>query len=382
MGTNLGGSTGYCRCNRLLQAALLVGCIMYATLVANDHLHRTLRTVLERMQRLEDVVAEQQVTIARLQADNHCSDPSGPQLVVDGKCSCTGDLLVGNRSITAELALLHDAQVQCGDIVLDPLDVAAGTNYSGTRCVTNGDYIDASLVACAPNYHVTNHPIRWNCSEGGGAARSTETLCELNLCTPDPMLDSTVYSGPPRVANGDPVENITCRLLGTNYTRYDKWTGNAIWICPSHGAVAKPSSHMCTNWTLLLENAAYGGKWYSSYTRLAPGRFYSFRVVWRSGYVSGHEASASAAQGKVYPWQAMGTEDHGRSFCTKDVTFSFDFHFNGQFVAEQPDWCTETRCLGPVPPHGDVFCAVDFEISHDDVRRLLLLVSDCIALGT
>ena len=149
----------------------------------------------------------------------------------------------------------------------------------------------------------------------------------------------------------------------------DTWTGNATWVCPSHGAVAKPASTVCTNWTLLLENAAYGGTWYSSYTPLATGSFSSFRVVWRSGYVSGHEASASAAQGKVYPWQAMGTDDRGWSFCTKDITFSFELKINDQFVVEQPNWCNlPTECLDPVPPSGDILCTVDFEVSDGDVR--------------
>ena len=55
-----------------------------------------------------------------------CSEPSGPQLVVDGVCSCT-DVLVGNRSTATELSTMNTTLYRLYASLLDAVDTVAIT---------------------------------------------------------------------------------------------------------------------------------------------------------------------------------------------------------------------------------------------------------------
>eukprot|EP00750_Incisomonas_marina_P024678 INCI5139.24.p1 GENE.INCI5139.24~~INCI5139.24.p1 ORF type:complete len:488 (+),score=59.76 INCI5139.24:219-1682(+) len=73
-----------------------------------------------------------------------CADPSGPRLLVDGVCSCTGGLLVEGRNVTAELDDLLDV-TDCSHLVPQG-NITDSTSMQGVRSLAvspDGKYVYA-----------------------------------------------------------------------------------------------------------------------------------------------------------------------------------------------------------------------------------------------
>eukprot|EP00750_Incisomonas_marina_P017700 INCI2358.1.p1 GENE.INCI2358.1~~INCI2358.1.p1 ORF type:complete len:252 (-),score=26.85 INCI2358.1:423-1178(-) len=80
-----------------------------------EELRAQMSLLVERVSKQETLIQQQQDILQQLVGSHSaesrralvssesCASPSGPQLFVDGVCSCVADVLVGNRSISSEL---------------------------------------------------------------------------------------------------------------------------------------------------------------------------------------------------------------------------------------------------------------------------------------
>eukprot|EP00750_Incisomonas_marina_P016641 INCI19248.1.p1 GENE.INCI19248.1~~INCI19248.1.p1 ORF type:complete len:260 (-),score=31.35 INCI19248.1:983-1762(-) len=100
-----------------------------------EELRAEISLLVERVSKQESLIQQQQAILQHLVANQStearrglvssesCAPPAGPQLFVDGICSCVGDVIVGNRSVSAEL----DKLPQLNASLLTKLDALQAT---------------------------------------------------------------------------------------------------------------------------------------------------------------------------------------------------------------------------------------------------------------
>ena len=100
-----------------------------------------------------------------LSSDDACGDPSGPQLLVEGVCSCAGGLLVEGRNVTKELDVLAKE--------FAPTSTAAPT----TMLATTAEATTTTRSFLYADYSANGGQ---RCEQIDGASYITsEALCEL-----------------------------------------------------------------------------------------------------------------------------------------------------------------------------------------------------------
>lgn len=288
--------------------------------------------------------------------------------------------LSGNLNVTGMLTLAgYGRFTRCADV--NAATLGAGS-YNGTRSVSDGEYVDLASVTCNRGYYV-DPTQRWRCVQNGGIAILSEEVCKPYQCddvtTGVYQLHGGLYSGNQEVRTGEyltatgAINNCSGSYGAVDFdgvsTHYIPHV-NATWICPEQGGTAYPSEQLCTcsaavcsDWTLLLEDASYGGTWDTEYPSRATGSFSQLIAVWKSGYVScdsNYDASGSSS----YPWQACGVSHSGCS----GTDYSWEFKINDDYIVSQSKWCQlSSACETPDTPSGDIYCTVDFEINEGDV---------------
>lgn len=165
-----------------------------------DDLHAVVNTLLTRVKKQDDTIALQNATIQRLHSDldihhfqnlntrrelaslkvslstqrhqetvkrDHrrrdlsaptCSAPLGAYLLVDGVCSCTGDVVIGNRSVGAELRVMNTTMYEMHASLSDALeDVARNVSRINTELIANtyttGRLLDGE-TSCEGGYYL------------------------------------------------------------------------------------------------------------------------------------------------------------------------------------------------------------------------------------